>query len=358
MKVGDSLNGYVLTTETTNSGGGMSQWCFASKNGAEYFVKMFLSPKFPLDGAPGSPLSKARKRDVCLAFEARHLEIARRLDPTRPGSGNLVVPRDFFRVEATYVKVMDRVDAVPVSELATLTPAQLPVVLRSTAFSLRMLHEQSIVHGDVKLDNVLVEASGDLRVAKLIDFDEAYIVGSPPLPEHIVGDTNYYSPELLRYVKKDPRLPSDALGTASDMFSLALLVVRLLTGAPPGYDRTSVTYPAEAMLAGQELDVSAAPIALQSVLTRMLDLVPRVRPAIDEFIEVLLALEPAQLALPSGRRTPPVSPSGPTAITRPRSTTGPMPGSPTAPPTRAADDVPAGGGLRSTMGRRPRPGGT
>lgn len=352
MKVGDSLNGYVLTTETTNSGGGMSQWCFAQKGGQDYFVKMFLAPKFPLDDGPGSPASKARKRDVCLAFEARHLEIARRLDPSRPGSGNLVVPCDFFRVEATYVKVMEKVDALPV-KAGGLTSAQLPVVLRSTAFSLRMLHEQQIVHGDVKLDNVLIEDAGGLLVAKLIDFDEAYIVGSPPLPEHIVGDTNYYSPELLRYVKQDPRLPADALGTASDMFSLALLIVRLITGAPPGFDQSTVSYPSEALLAGQELDISAAPSALQPILGRMLDLVPRNRPTIDELIEVLLAVEAPQLVVagpvPHASASPhrPVSPSHP-APPRPPTPPGPsVPGAPGASGSGA-------GGLRSTMGRKAR----
>lgn len=292
MKEGDVLNGYRIETKPTNAGGGMSQWAFGTKDGQDYFVKLFLSPKYPADDGPGSEAAKGRKRAACHAFERRHVEIARRLDPSKPGAGNLVMPCDFFRVDSTYVKVMPRVRAAALPDAHLLSGFQIQVLLRSLAFSLRMLHEEHVVHGDIKPDNVMVEKPNDeLYVSKLIDFDEAYVVGEPPLPEHIVGDPIYYSPELLRYIKQDERLPADALGTASDMFSLGLLLHHFLTGRLPAFDRTNVNYPAEALLARQPLDLSALPTVVQPIVARMLALVPDRRPSIQDVIDFLAEVD-------------------------------------------------------------------
>jgi serine/threonine protein kinase len=406
VKVGEVLNGYRIQTAPTNTGGGMSQWSFAEKDGQPYFVKMFLSPKYPLDHGPGSPASKARKRKVCLEFERRHLEIAGRLDPSEPGGGNLVVPRDFFRVDSTYVKVMDRIDATPMPAAHTLTGHQLIVILRTLVFSLRLLHGKHIVHGDIKPDNVLLlQTAEGMFVSKLIDFDEAYVVGQPPLPEHIVGDPVYYAPELLRYIKRDPSLPADAMFTASDIFSLGLLIHALLVGDVPAFDRSKAKYPAEALIDGQSLDVSAAPIAIRPLLTDALRPRPQDRPAIEDVIEFLTHVEPDQLVpsataartRPTPSVVPPSSATGPASTsggatpaarpglrssvthghprTGPAPTTGPAtappgaapaaatptppPGAtPTTPPPGAApsgpDDEPRPP-LRISMGRRPKP---
>lgn len=328
------LNGYRIDTDPTNAGGGMSQWSFGTKDGGDYFVKMFLSPKFPSDDGPGGAAAKARKREVCLAFERRHVEIARRLDPSKPGAGNLVVPCDFFRVDSTYVKVMPRVHATELPDVRDLTGFQILVLLRSVAFSLRMLHEQHVVHGDIKPDNVMVERPNpELYVSKLIDFDEAYVAGEPPLPQHIVGDPIYYSPELLRYIKKDETLEAATLGTASDIFSFGLFLHRFLVGRLPTFDKGKVNYPAEALLARHSLDISAVPVVLQPFLARMLAVAPDSRPSIEEFIGFLETVE-ADALVPSD--TP--APGPPTIVTAPPA---PTAGRTATPPTRSGPAAPA-----------------
>lgn len=327
MKVGEVLNGYKITTPPTNAGGGMSQWSFATRGDNEYFVKMFLAPKYPLADGPGSDAAKARKRNVCLEFERRHLEIAGRLDPEEPGSGNLVVPCDFFRVDSTYVKVMERVQIADVPPAHCLTPHQLIVILRTLVFSLRVLHGKEIVHGDIKPDNVLLSSvSEGIYVSKLIDFDEAYVVGRPPQPQNIVGDPVYYSPEVLWYIKSDDIGGGDILSTASDIFSLGLLIHCVLAGDVPGFDRDEARYPAEAMLAGRTLDVAAAPEVVRPLLADMLAMRPDDRPEIGDVIDVLTKVDPVQL-IPTtaptrrARVVPRVEPPPPRAT----ATTGPAP---------------------------------
>lgn len=359
MKVGDEVNGYRILTAPTNAGGGMSQWSFAEKDGREYFVKMFLAPKYPLDTGPGSPASKARKRTVCLAFEHRHLEIQRRLDPDMPGGGNLVVTRDFFRVESTYVKVMDRIEVAHLPAAHELTPHQLIVVLRTLVFSLRLLHDKHVVHGDMKPDNVLVNKGGEgLLISKLIDFDEAYVAGQPPPADQIVGDPAYYSPELLRYIKQDPSVPATVLGLPSDMFSLGILLHAFLTGVLPGFDRSVANYPAEAVVGGQRLDLSAAPEAARDILSRLLAFDPSARPQIAEVIDFLAAVDPARLVpvTPVRAATAPL-PLGPAP--RP-STAMPARVTPASDPARPAltPATGASGELRISMGRKARPPGS
>lgn len=374
MRIGDEVNGYRITTAPTNVGGGMSQWSFAEKDGRQYFVKMFLAPKYPLDSGPGSPASKERKRAACMVFEQRHLEIQRRLDPDMPGGGNLVVTRDFFRVDSTYVKVMDRIEVAHLPAAHELTPHQLIVILRTLVFSLRLLHDKHVVHGDLKPDNVLVNRGGEnLFISKLIDFDEAYVAGQPPPSDQIVGDPGYYSPELLHYIKQNPRVPATALGLPSDMFSLGVLLHTFLTGEAPWFDRTTFRYPAEAVVAGSGLGVGSAPEPIRPLLAGLLSPLPATRPTIGAVVDFLTEVDPAALV-----PAPPASPTGssatltettvrPSVAARaiddrtalpPRVTPATAPTASPAPITSApAASAPAEGTseLRISMGRRKRP---
>ena len=177
-----------------------------------------------------------------------------------------------------------------------LTPHQLIVILRTLVFSLRLLHDKQVVHGDIKPDNVLVQRGGeDLLISKLIDFDEAYVAGQPPVSAQIVGDPGYYSPELLRYIKQDPATPSTCLGLPSDMFSLGLLLHSFLGREIPLFDRTLANYPAEAVLAGIPFDLGGAPPALRPILAGLLAPDPEARPDITAVIDFLAAVDPEAL---------------------------------------------------------------
>ena len=63
MKLHELLNGFVVVTEPRSAAQG--QWAIASKGDRYYFIKMFLSPKYPRPDAPGSEATKERKRDAC-----------------------------------------------------------------------------------------------------------------------------------------------------------------------------------------------------------------------------------------------------------------------------------------------------
>ena len=71
MRKGDIIGGYYILQDFIVAGG-MSKISFAKRGDTEYFIKEFLSPKYPVAGAPGSPVSIARKQKRCNEFEAHH----------------------------------------------------------------------------------------------------------------------------------------------------------------------------------------------------------------------------------------------------------------------------------------------
>ena len=65
MRQGDVIGKYEILQDFIVAGG-MSKVSFAKKGDTEYFIKEFLSPRYPVKGAPGNPESiKRRKKKLC-----------------------------------------------------------------------------------------------------------------------------------------------------------------------------------------------------------------------------------------------------------------------------------------------------
>jgi serine/threonine protein kinase len=357
VKLGATLNGFTVVTPPTNNDAGMSQWAVAEKDGARYFMKMYLAPKYPTSTAPGSEAGKQRRRLECAAFERRHLAIVNRLRPEAPGAGHLVTTLAFFRVGPSYYKVTRLVDVDDGVDLVDCSPTDRAIAIRSLLVSLKLLHDQGVVHGDLKPENVLFQrtAAGAIT-SKLIDFDEAYLSGQPPSMASIVGDARFYSPEMLRYVKQQGASASD-LTTAADIFALGLLVHVLLTGALPTAD-DRYAYACEAVNDGATLRLhrDLPDGAVRRSLAAMLQRSPGDRPSIDRLLAELTA---EQLrAVPVVHRSPRV---GPSATARPGSDVAASAASAAKEPVRpirVSRPSPPDGDeakLRSTFGRRSTP---
>ncbi len=137
--------------------------------------------------------------------------------------------------------VMEYIEGVPIStccrERQLGTRARLELFTK-VCVALDYAHRNLIVHRDIKPSNILVDALGE---PKLLDFGVAKLIERDPLahPAVTVADARALTP---RYASPE-QLRGETITTATDVYSLGVLLYELLSGASPYGD--SATSPGD-----------------------------------------------------------------------------------------------------------------
>jgi eukaryotic-like serine/threonine-protein kinase len=310
MHAGEILRGYKIIDDFSTTGAGSCKWTFAEKDGKTYFLKEFLSPTFPADRSPGSAETKKKKLERCRIFEQRHRKIFMALRHRCPPGCNVVLAQDFFREGAKYYAVTEKIDSTTLSieEIVHLPLGARILLLKTLAHSVGILHQQGVVHGDLKLSNVLIKRSATphhMYFAKLIDLDSSYLSNDPPNDsEDLIGDQVFASPEVIGFIVNDDRFKHTDLGLPSDVFSLGVLFCIYLTGVLPEALEGGSRYPGEAAMNGVKLLIkhNDLPPSLVFLVNSMLGIEHTRRPTVKE---VLHRLRHIEASLPFGSAASP-----------------------------------------------------
>jgi serine/threonine-protein kinase len=199
--------------------GGMASVWLAER--ADGLIERRVALKLPHAswGARSFAERMARERNILASLT--HPNIARLCDAGIDAGG-----RPFLALEYVDGQAIDTYAAA--HDLSTRARVGLIVqVARAVAHA----HAQLVVHRDLKPSNILVDAQGrahllDFGIAKLIDppFEGGADSAPPTLAMARALTPDYASPEQIR---------GEAVGTASDLYSLGVVSFELLTGARP-----------------------------------------------------------------------------------------------------------------------------
>ena len=157
----------------------------------------------------------------------REVEAAARL--THPAAVHVY---DYGReADGTFYYVMEYLPGLTLREVVKragpLPAGRVVAVLRQVCGALSEAHGLGLVHRDIKPANVMACRLGGRETAKILDFGLVSDVRSEDQltkDGSILGTPHYLSPELAR---------GQAVGPASDLYSLGATAYYLLTGRPP-----------------------------------------------------------------------------------------------------------------------------
>lgn len=276
------INGYTMTSELSSKNAGFCRWGFCKKNGKAYFIKEFLEPVYPTDQNGLSKKTIERKQKICAAFFSRKKAFYDTLIKCR--TGNVVVVEDFFRFGSKYYITTEKVETtnIDLKIIKGLDIYKKETLIRSILYSISAFHRMSIVHADLKPDNiVLKKLNGGFYAAKIIDFDAGFLVGEQLDPDDLHGDFLYLSPEAYLFGIGE----AVEVDTKIDIFALGILLHQFWTGKPPKIPN-GYRYIFEAVLDDQELVVSnSIPNGLREMIIKMLAKNPSERPSAEEILD-------------------------------------------------------------------------
>lgn len=213
--IGRRLGAYRIVAEIGR--GGMSEVFQATRDDDEYHREVAI--KVMQAGLDSRSLVQRFKIEMQILATLDHPNIARLHDGGRTQEG------------LPYL-VMEYIRGRPIDQYCaehSLGVAQRLELFLTLCRAVQYVHQHLMVHGDLKCSNVLVADDG---AVKLLDFGIAKLLTALPRsrpPEStstllIALTPEYASPEQLR---------GGAITTATDVYSLGVVLFRLLTGVLP-----------------------------------------------------------------------------------------------------------------------------
>jgi WD40 repeat protein/serine/threonine protein kinase len=211
-RIGQIVGGYTLQTELGQGGTGLVYLGIQEDEEVQHRVAIkFLRHHFSDD-------KKQFRRERKILASLRHPNIARLLSSDTTDKG---VP----------FLVMEYVDGLPITEYCDQQKCTIPdrlILFRKVCAAVQYAHKKLIIHRDLKPGNIFVTEDGEVKV---LDFGIAKLVNP--------DDIESFLPSLWGSARMTPeyaspeQLAEQSISTASDVYSLGVLLYELLTGHRP-----------------------------------------------------------------------------------------------------------------------------
>ncbi|XP_043910645.1 serine/threonine-protein kinase 17A-like [Protopterus annectens] len=151
-------------------------------------------------------------------------------------------------------------------------------LVRQILHGIAFLHRNSVVHLDLKPQNILLTNTNPLGDIRIVDFGLSRRVDSMEVRE-ILGTPEYVAPEILSY---------EPISTSTDMWSVGVLTYVMLTGESPFLGDTKQ----ETFLNISKLNISYSPDVFEGVSDLAVDFIkclliknPRKRAKADQCLK-------------------------------------------------------------------------
>ena len=258
---GKSISGYTLQ-RPLGTGGMAEVWYAENKIGKKAAVKLLL-PKLCQD------------ENVVSRFltEAKVM-----VDLNHP---NIRQVYDYGDIEGRPAIVMEYLDGddlkARMKRGQRFTDEELKGWWNQLVVALNYTHSKGIIHRDIKPGNIFVDREGNI---KLLDFGIAKVresISSTQTGQKL-GTLMYMSPEQVK--------DSKHIDYRTDVYSLAVTYVHLLTGKKPYDSDTSSDFEISEQIVYKPLDLSGVPEDWRAFLTPYLNKEPDQRPALRPFENV------------------------------------------------------------------------
>jgi eukaryotic-like serine/threonine-protein kinase len=213
--LGKQIGNYLIDGEA--GVGGMGIVYTGKRNDKEFEQKIAI--KILKHGITSEYLLKRFQIERQTLANLHHQNIARLLDGGRTGDG------------LPYL-VMEFIDGIPITEFCIQKKLNIEEKLklfRQVCSAVQYAHQNLIIHRDLKPGNILVTKDG---VPKLLDFGIAKLIDEE-LTESSEGLTRTGVWHLTPEYASPEQIKGEKITTASDVYSLGILLYQILTGAQP-----------------------------------------------------------------------------------------------------------------------------
>jgi serine/threonine-protein kinase len=216
---GDLIAGKYRLERLVGRGGMGSVWAARNEQ-----LGMLVALKFidSIDGTEGADARQRFEREAKAAAQIRSPHVAQIIDHGVDGD------RPFIAMELLEGEDLGE----RLRREGRLSVPAMARILGQAAKALRRAHEAGIIHRDLKPGNIFLARFDDDELVKLLDFGVAKMQGhgaiEAPLATQtgiVFGSPSYMSPEQARGQKN--------LDHRSDLWSLAVIVFRAITGVKP-----------------------------------------------------------------------------------------------------------------------------